>query len=288
MDEGLRQRMLAMFPPTKGGEPGADADGAAAGTGTNSSTAAGPGASQLPTLHAVIVELDGKFITELTHTAALFAELFPPGGRKRLIKVCATRLDTAGGACSRGEGRCRESQWKGGSSGEAVELGWGSAVRWRAAIASGMCSTSTAPWTCGQVGSWGLPLLAVTASPAANAPAHGLGSCGPAPLPPSPPVCGQMSRECFTRYLKLTRRALSDASAIAAASAAGISSSGEMVQPLEERLRAAEAAAEEGYEAGVEDSIAAGGWAIGRGVFVSAYMGGQVSRQEGVGRCVDG
>ena len=40
VDEGLRQRMLAMFPP---------AEGAALGT--------------LPSLHAVIVELDGRFIT---------------------------------------------------------------------------------------------------------------------------------------------------------------------------------------------------------------------------------
>jgi hypothetical protein len=52
-----------------------------------------------------------------------------------------------------------------------------------------------------------------------------------------------MSRECFARYLKLTRRALSDAAAIAAATAAGITSAGEPLQPLEELLQAAEAAA---------------------------------------------
>lgn len=86
------------------------------------------------------------------------------------------------------------------------------------------------------------------------------------------PVCvsflhSQMVRECFARYLKLTRHALSDASAIAAATAAGISTSGELVQPLEEALRAAELAAEEaaqGYGGGgaasaLEESIAAGG-----------------------------
>ena len=70
-----------------------------------------------------------------------------------------------------------------------------------------------------------------------------------------------MSRECFARYLKLTRRALSDASAIAAATAAGITSAGEPLQPLEELLQAAEAAAVggEGYGGGgVGDSIAAG------------------------------
>ena len=77
-----------------------------------------------------------------------------------------------------------------------------------------------------------------------------------------------MVRECFARYLKLTRRALSDASAIAAATAAGITSGGELVQPLEEALRAAElAAAEEaqgyggsGPPSALEESIAAGRW----------------------------
>lgn len=68
VDEGLRQRMHAMFP----------AAGSASGDGDQ---------QRLPSLHAVIVELDGRFITEITHTAALFAELFPPGGRKRLVKV---------------------------------------------------------------------------------------------------------------------------------------------------------------------------------------------------------
>lgn len=77
-----------------------------------------------------------------------------------------------------------------------------------------------------------------------------------------------MVRECFARYLKLTRRALSDASAIAAATAAGITSAGDLVQPLEEALRAAElAAAEEaqgyggsGPPSALEESIAAGEW----------------------------
>ncbi|KAL4420694.1 hypothetical protein ABPG75_010350 [Micractinium tetrahymenae] len=151
VDEGLRQRMLAMFPPPSAEEAAQGQDGGEGGAA--SVTAAQQGTQQLPSLHRVIVELDGKFITELTHTAALFAELFPPGGRKRLIK---------------------------------------------------------------------------------------------------------MSRECFARYLKLTRRALSDAAAIAAAGAAGITSAGEPLCPLEECLHVAAAASEEGYTAaGMQDSIPA-------------------------------
>ena len=82
----------------------------------------------------------------------------------------------------------------------------------------------------------------------------------------------QMSRDCFGRYLKLTRRALSDAAAIAAATAAGISSAGSPLQPLEASLKAAEAAAsaaaaEEGYGARkpspADESIAAGGQPCG-------------------------
>lgn len=92
MDEGLRQRMLAMFRPAAGG----DGDGNGDGDGS-------PAA--LPSLHRVVVELDGRFITEITHTAALFAELFPPGGRKRLVKVRAGggggRRGLAGGRSSR-------------------------------------------------------------------------------------------------------------------------------------------------------------------------------------------
>ena len=49
-----------------------------------------------------------------------------------------------------------------------------------------------------------------------------------------------MSRECFARYVKLTRRALSDASAIAAATAAGITSAGDPLRPLEALLQAAD------------------------------------------------
>ena len=86
-----------------------------------------------------------------------------------------------------------------------------------------------------------------------------------------PPFPAQMVRECFARYLKLTRRALSDASAIAAATAAGITTAGQLVQPLEEALRAAELAAEEeaqGYGGGgapsaLEESIAAGALFVG-------------------------
>ena len=80
MDEGLRRRMLEMFRPA--GEPAAPLSGSAAILGGG-----GGGQAPLPSLHAVIVELDGRFITEIMHTAALFAELFPPGGRKRLVKV---------------------------------------------------------------------------------------------------------------------------------------------------------------------------------------------------------
>lgn len=79
VDEGLRRRMLEMFRPA--GEPAAPLSGSAAILG------GGGGQAPLPSLHTVIVELDGRFITETTHTAALFAELFPPGGRKRLVKV---------------------------------------------------------------------------------------------------------------------------------------------------------------------------------------------------------
>ena len=202
VDEGLRRRMLEMFRPA--GEPAAPLSGSAAILGS------GGGQAPLPSLHAVIVELDGRFITETTHTAALFAELFPPGGRKRLVKV-------------RGAGR--EGRWQHGMR---------------------VCY-------CSMVGEW----------------------CAGCLLQPAWPVTSrlrllsplQMVRECFARYLKLTRRALSDASAIAAATAAGISTSGELVQPLEEALRAAELAAEEeaqGYGSGgaasaLEESIAAGG-----------------------------
>ncbi len=46
-----------------------------------------PDAQSAPGLQRVIVELNSRFITELTHTAATFAELFEPAGRKRLVKV---------------------------------------------------------------------------------------------------------------------------------------------------------------------------------------------------------
>lgn len=90
--------------------------------------------------------------------------------------------------------------------------------------------------------------------------------CLPPPFITSVPPA-QMVRECFARYLKLTRRALSDASAIAAATAAGITTAGQLVQPLEEVLRASELAAEEeaqgyggsGAPSSLEESIAAGG-----------------------------
>lgn len=76
-DEGLRQRMHAMFPPAA----------ASSEPVPQQQPGGSSGSRELPSLHAVVVQLDGKFITEITHTAALFAELFPPGGRKRLIKV---------------------------------------------------------------------------------------------------------------------------------------------------------------------------------------------------------
>lgn len=81
VDEGLRQRMLAMFPPPP---PPPPTDGEPEAGASNEQE---QGRQRLPSLHGVIVELDGRFITEVTHTAAMFAELFPPGGRKRLVKV---------------------------------------------------------------------------------------------------------------------------------------------------------------------------------------------------------
>ena len=78
-----------MFPPGAGSS-GSQQQGAqppASSSSSNSSSNSSSSSSGLPSLHAVVVQLDGKFITEITHTAALFAELFPPGGRKRLIKV---------------------------------------------------------------------------------------------------------------------------------------------------------------------------------------------------------
>ncbi|GAB4820337.1 hypothetical protein N2152v2_007383 [Parachlorella kessleri] len=42
---------------------------------------------ELPPLDKVIVELDSRFLTELTHTAAIYAQLFEPGGRQRLVKM---------------------------------------------------------------------------------------------------------------------------------------------------------------------------------------------------------
>jgi hypothetical protein len=83
VDEGLRQRMHAMFPATAA--PAAPAASGSSGSGLAAPSSGGEGS--LPSLHAVVVQLDGKFITEITHTAALFAQLFPPGGRKRLVQV---------------------------------------------------------------------------------------------------------------------------------------------------------------------------------------------------------
>ena len=81
-----------------------------------------------------------------------------------------------------------------------------------------------------------------------------------------------MSRDCFARYLKLTRRALSDAAAIAAAAAAGITSTGKLLLPLDDLLASAEAETETSaagsYSAGkIADSIAEGGFA-----FAHAYL----------------
>ncbi|KAI3430892.1 hypothetical protein D9Q98_009301 [Chlorella vulgaris] len=160
VDEGLRQRMHAMFPATAA--PAAPAASGSSGSGLAAPSSGGEGS--LPSLHAVVVQLDGKFISEITHTAALFAQLFPPGGRKRLVQMC---------------------------------------------------------------------------------------------------------RECFARYLKLTRRALSDASAVAAATAAGITAAGQPLQPLDGLLAAAAqaAASEEGYggsrRAPLDDCVAADWGATG-------------------------
>jgi hypothetical protein len=73
--------MHAMFPPAAASSSDSSEPAPQQQPGSSS------GSGGLPSLHAVVVQLDGKFITEITHTAALFAELFPPGGRKRLIKV---------------------------------------------------------------------------------------------------------------------------------------------------------------------------------------------------------
>lgn len=61
MDEGLRQRMLAMFPPPSADDAADGQDGAEGGAA--SSDGQQQGGQQLPSLHRVIVELDGKFIT---------------------------------------------------------------------------------------------------------------------------------------------------------------------------------------------------------------------------------
>ena len=81
MDEALQARMLAIFPPASAAQQQEQQQAAGDGQGGGSPR------RRLPTLHAVIVELDGRFITELTHTAALFSELFEAAGRKRLVKV---------------------------------------------------------------------------------------------------------------------------------------------------------------------------------------------------------
>lgn len=45
---------------------------------------------ELPSLYTVLIGVDSRFLSELTHTSALYSELFEPGGRKRLVKVrCA-------------------------------------------------------------------------------------------------------------------------------------------------------------------------------------------------------
>lgn len=51
----------------------------------------GPG-DPAPSLDAVAVALDTRFLTELTHTAASFGELFEPDGRPRLLKVSWQRV----------------------------------------------------------------------------------------------------------------------------------------------------------------------------------------------------
>lgn len=210
VDEGLRQRMHAMFPAAAPPQEGATMD-----SGAPASSAPPRSNGPLPSLHAVVVQLDSKFITEITHTAALFAELFPPGGRKRLVKV-----------------NCFSPH-------AAHQLMAEIVIRGRA-------------WECRAI------------SLAANfMPAYCRCSCMPLT---APIVCChlQMCRECFARYLKLTRRALSDASAIAATTAAGITAAGQPIQLLGDLLaRAVQAASvDAGYAAagaiGGEDTIAAG------------------------------
>lgn len=46
-------------------------------------------AGKPPSLSRFVVELDQRFLTELTHTTVLFNELFDQSGRRQLLKVRA-------------------------------------------------------------------------------------------------------------------------------------------------------------------------------------------------------
>lgn len=51
-----------------------------------------------PSLSAFMVQLDQRFLTQLAHTAAHFAQLFPGAPRKQLLKVRLTERSLRGAA----------------------------------------------------------------------------------------------------------------------------------------------------------------------------------------------
>lgn len=242
VDEALLQRMLAMFPPPPAEEAAGGQEGGEGGAGSGEGLRQGD--QQLPSLHRVIVELDGKFITggrrcQPPPTAACMCCSSP--------RASPQRQRRSGHPPS---SRCRADPHRGAVC-RALPA-------WRAqATHQGGLSASWPPL----IKALGQPSTTVSTLPPLTTTKMCLRRLPPSPTPPSRCLGLQMSRECFARYLKLTRRALSDAAAIAAAAAAGITSAGEPLHPLEECLHAAEVAAERGYgaAAGVEGSIAAGG-----------------------------
>lgn len=50
------------------------------------------GGEQRPSLDAFLVQLDQRFLTQLAHTGAHFADLFPGASRKQLLKVSSREL----------------------------------------------------------------------------------------------------------------------------------------------------------------------------------------------------
>lgn len=90
-----------------------------------------------------------------------------------------------------------------------------------------------------------------------------------------------MAREVFQRYLKLARRALSDAAATAAAVAAGISARGDPLRPLSELVEGVQRLEEEGAAVGDVIMGPSSGkqllWAVGH---VSVCLSGQGGHEE--------